>query len=434
MEMYCSQIVKTLEADIAVVGAGSAGILAAVAAGKTGKKVILVEKNGFLGGISTAVLDTFNGFYAPGADSKIIVGGLPATVIERLIAKSAAIERSNTFGSGMVVTYNSEVLKCVYDDMINESEINVLFHSFCTDVVLEDNKINSIIIDTKQGLIKINAKIVIDASGDADVCCKAGVPFEKAGEIDVAQTLTTTFRLGNVNTEKALKVSRKELVELMKAANKSGKYILPREEGSIHITPVNGVMHAIMTKLNGYDPCDAVSKSAAEIEGRKQVLEYSRFLIDNVPGYEDAKLIYISPEIGVRETRRIYGEYRLTKDDVLSAAKFPDSIGLCAAPIEDHSKGKGTNWEFIAKDKAYDIPFRTLIPQKIEALLVAGRCFSATHDAHASCRSVAQTMTLGQAAGIAAALCVENKILPRYLSVKELQNKLIEQGAILSMD
>lgn len=216
------------QADVVVVGGGSAGVLAAIASSRLGKKTILIEKNGFLGGISTAVLDTFYGFYAPGKGNKRIVGGIPYEVVEKLFNRNAAIERPNTFGSGTGITYNPEILKCVYDDMTNNELLIVLFHSIVTDVVMDGNKIKGVVIDGKEGLNVINAKVVIDTSGDGDVAYRAGVDYEMAGEIEPAQTLTTTFRISNVDLDKALKTKHSEMSNLMKEANKYNHYNLPR--------------------------------------------------------------------------------------------------------------------------------------------------------------------------------------------------------------
>ena len=190
-------------------------------------------------------------------------------------------------------------------------------------------------------------------------------------------------------------------------------------------------MATIMTRLEVADPTSPRDLTSAEIEGRRQALEYERFLRDFIPGYEAARLVTFSTQIGVRETRRVYGEYRLTREDVLSARKFNDVVGLCGAPIEDHHAGASTKWLYLPDGSTVDIPYRTLVPQKIENLYVAGRCFSATHDAHASVRSMAQCMAMGQAAGTAAALCVSQSIQPRNLSVQQLQDKLLGSGAIL---
>jgi glycine/D-amino acid oxidase-like deaminating enzyme len=418
--------------DILVVGAGSAGVTAAIAAARTGKHVTLVEKQGFLGGISTGVLDTFYGFYTPGTMSRKIVGGTSDDMLNRLYQAKAAFTRGNSFGYlGIGITYDPETLKCVWEDLAVEAGVHLLYHTFCTDVLMEGERVRGIIADGKRGLMAIEADIVIDASGDADVAYRAGVPFEKAGELSPAQTLTTTFRVANVNYDEATKVPKKELERLMREANASGEYRLPREEGSIHITPVQGVMLAIMTKMDGYDPCDPVSITEAEIEGRRQAREYIRFLQDKVPGYEESKLVSFGTQVGVRETRRIYGEYRLTKEDVLDIRKFGDTIGQCGAPIEDHRGGAGTHWELLPEGAAYDIPYRTLVPKSVEGLLVAGRCFSATHEAHASCRSMAQCMAMGQAVGMAAALSVETGVLPRNLDIARLQKVLTDTGAVL---
>jgi hypothetical protein len=215
----------------------------------------------------------------------------------------------------------------------------------------------------------------------------------------------------------------------MEEAAGSGKYDLPRREGSWHITTQAGVIHTIMTRVADIDGTDPVALTGAEIEGRRQALEYARFLRDWVPGYENASLSWLSHPIGVRETRRVYGEYRLTRADCLTGKKFEDAIGACGAPIEDHHAGKDTAWVYLPDGMTYDIPYRTLIPQKVTGLLVAGRCFSATHDAHASCRSMAQTMAMGQAAGTAAGLAVQQGILPHELKPGPLQERLRRMGA-----
>jgi hypothetical protein len=171
--------------------------------------------------------------------------------------------------------------------------------------------------------------------------------------------------------------------------------------------------------------------SQAEIEGRRQAIEYIRFLRDKVPGYERAQLATFGFQIGVRETRRVYGDYRLTRDDVLSARQFDDQIGLCGAPIEDHHGGADTAWAYLPDGQCVGIPFSTLIPRDGVNLLVAGRCFSATHDAHASVRSMAQCMSMGQAAGVAAAFAAKGHGDIRAVSVSDLQNTLRASGAIL---
>ena len=429
MEIYTKQLKTLLEADVVVVGSGSAGTVAAIAAARCGVKTVLVERYGFLGGTSTQVLDTFYGFYTPGSVSYKVVGGIPVEVVERIKKYSPVIERPNTFGAGTGITYDPFALRLVWDEMCLEAGVILLMHSFCTDVIKDGNRVTGIVLDGKNGLFTVGGKVFIDATGDADVSYRAGAHFERAGDLEPAQTLTTTFRMNNVDISKAQAFGKKAMWQAMEEAANSGVYKLPRREGSWHITTLDGVVHTIMTRLAGLDATNPVDLTAAEIEGRKQAFEYARFLRDKVPGFEQARISWLSPSIGVRETRRIYGKYRLEREDVLQARKFPDAIAACGAPIEDHHDGKDTKWEYLPDGLTYDIPYRTLVPESVEGLLVVGRCFSASHTAHASCRSMAQTMAMGQAAGVAASFAVKRSLTPGDVPVGELQGKLLDMGA-----
>lgn len=434
MHPFFSDLPQLAEVDVLVVGAGSAGSVAALAAAQTGARTMVVERYGYMGGISTSVLDTFYGFYTPGVPKKV-VGGIPDRVVEELEKRGEAFLRPNTHGAGGGVTYHPETLKMIWEEMAIASGVQLLFHSFCTDVVTSEDgsRVKEAIVDGKRGLMRIAARYVVDATGDADVCMRAGVPFEKAGEHEPAQVLTTTFRLAHVDMEKARSFPKEDLKEMIREARATGNYQLPHEEGSIHRTTLPGVAHALMTRVDGRDPTDPVSLTEAEVEARRQAREYIRFFRDRVPGYENARLITLSTQIGIRETRRIYGDYRLTVDDVLGARKFADTIGQCGAPIEDQ-RDQTTNWVYIEDSGVYDIPFRVLIPRKLDNVLVAGRCLSATHDAHASCRSMGQCMAMGEAAGTAAALSTMYDTAPRDLDVGVLQDHLVKSGAVLYDD
>ncbi len=428
-ELYTRQLNTLGDADVVVVGSGTAGTTAAIAAARNGARTVLVERFGFLGGTSTQVLDTFYGFYTPGSVAYKVVGGIPDDVVASLKGYHAAFERPNSFGAGTGVTYDPSVLKIVWETLALQAGVRLLYHSFCTDVIMESGRICGVILDGKRGLMKLTARVVVDCSGDADVCHWAGAPYERAGEIDPAQTLTTTFRMVNVDTARAQAFGKKALSQKMEEASATGQYQLPRREGSWHITTQAGVIHTIMTRVADVDGTDPEALTAAEIDGRRQAWEYARFLRDYIPGYENAVLSWLSHPIGVRETRRIYGEYRLTREDCLEGRKFADAVGACGAPIEDHHAGADTSWVYLPDGVTYDIPYRTLLPQQVTGLLVAGRCFSATHDAHASCRSMAQTMTMGQAVGTAAALAVKNDVLPHELEITLLQERLRQMGA-----
>lgn len=441
MIVYSKNIATTAEYDVIVVGSGSAGSTAAIAAGRGGARVLLLERLPFLGGTSTAVLDTFYGFYTPGSRSIRVVSGISEEVMSGLREFGSWLERPNTHGAGTGVTYHPEYLKVVWERLVLEAGADVLLNAHVLDVEAAGGLVSGLFVATKTGLRHYRARVVIDASGDADVCHFAGIGYELAGDIDPAQTLTTTFKMVNVDVARRKGISKDQFHALMAEAAESGHYNLPRKEGSDHITPVDHMTATIMTRLpsffrkgeNVVNATDPELLSAAEIEGRVQAIEYIRFLRDRVPGYENAQLSTFGVQIGVRETRRVYGQYRLTREDVLNARQFDDQIALCGAPIEDHHGGADTRWGYLPDGECVGVPFRTLVPRDGVNVLVAGRCFSASHDAHAAVRSMGQTMAMGQAAGTAAAMAARAGGRIESVNVSPLQDKLRQDGAILEL-
>lgn len=439
MMVYSKSLALAGEFDVVIVGAGSAGCTAAIAAGRTGARVLLLERLPFLGGTSTAVLDTFYGFYTPGAQPRKVVSGIPDAVTARLRDYGAWLERPNTFGAGTGVTYHPEYLKVVWEELVAAAGTTVLLNAQVVDVARRDDRLEHVVVATKAGLRAYVGRVFIDASGDADLCHFGGLGYELAGQIDPAQTLTTTFKMVNVDVPRRRSITKQQFHALMAEAAESGRYELPRKEGSDHITPVDHMTATIMTRLASFvrtDGCtinatDPDLLSAAEMEGRRQALEYIRFLRERVPGYERAQLGTFGVHIGVRETRRVYGHYRLTREDVLTARQFDDQIALCGAPIEDHHGGADTQWTYLPEGRCVGVPFRTLVPRDGANVLVAGRCFSATHDAHAAVRSMGQTMAMGQAAGEAGALAARHGGLVAEVEVTTLRDRLRAQGAIL---
>ncbi len=433
MPTYTQELPLLAEAEVVVLGSGSAGSTAAIAAARSGADTLLVERYGFLGGTSTTVLDTFYGFYTPGRDIARVVDGIPWEIVERLYAYNMVLERPSSYGAGQAVTYDPTTLKVVWEQAALSSGVRLLLHTFCVDVLMEAGRITGLVVASKKGLGLIKGQVFVDSSGDADLVFRSGAPFEAAGtDGHDAQSLTTTFRLGGVNLEHAQAIKRDELVSRMKAANLSGEYRLPREEGSVHATPIADVVATNMTRVSYVDVTDPVELTKAEVEGRKQALEYTRFLREQIPGYERAYLMNFSTHIGIRETRRMWGRYRLTREDVLSARRFEDAIAQCGAPIEEHNASSSTRWEYVPDGDTYDIPYRALLPQVVDNLLVAGRCLSADHDAHASVRSMGQCMAMGQAAGTAAALSSLGQVAPADLDVSALQTRLRTDGALFS--
>jgi hypothetical protein len=439
MFTYSKKIKVAEEFDVIVVGSGSAGTPAAIAAARNGSKTLLIERLPFLGGTSTAVLDTFYGYYTPGTNSIKVVGGIADEVVAGLQIYNACFERPNTFGAGTGVTYHPEYLKVVWEKMVRKEKITVLLNAWVQDVVRNGDSIEGLIVATKTGLSFYKAKMVVDATGDADICHQGGFDYELAGEKEPAQTLTTTFKMVNVDIAKRKSVAKSQINAWMAEAAESGKYDLPRKEGSDHITPVAHMTATIMTRLKSYESRNGKIINAtdpelitnSEIEGRLQAIEYIRFLKDYVPGYEKSELSTFGFQIGVRETRRIYGLYRLTREDVLNARQFEDQIGLCGAPMEDHHEGADTKWRYLSDLKCVGIPYRTLIPKGSSNIIVAGRCFSASHEAHSSVRSMAQCMVMGQAAGTAVALSFKNNCIPCELEPEDLRKVLKNQGAKL---
>lgn len=428
-----SHIPVLWEADVAVVGGGSAGCAAAVVAARHGARTVLIESGGFFGGTAAAVLDTMYGFFPAGSEERI-VGGIGWEIASALLDSGQAVLRGNTYGAGTGVTYEPEALKVEWDRRILDSGVRPLLHSRMGAVIVEDETVLGVVVLTRRGPFQVRASRVIDASGDADVAWAAGCSLEMPSEKRRVQPLTTTFRLGGVGTP----AKTSELHRLMREAAESGEYALPRLEGSAHYTVLDGVYHTNVTRVSGIDPTNPWAATAAEIEGRKQALEYTRFFKDKVPGYENSYLLNTSVWIGTRETRRLLGEYVLQKEDVLEARQFDDGIALCGAPIEDHDGGAATIWRYVAAGeggeptgRAYGIPYRALVPKDVEGLLVAGRCLSATHDAHASARSIAQCLSYGHAAGAAAAQSVATGERLRDIDTAVLRAGLQEDGVIL---
>ncbi|GCE02222.1 FAD-dependent oxidoreductase [Embleya hyalina] len=421
------------DGDVAVIGGGSAGAAAAVAAARHGRGTLLVESAACLGGTGTAVLDTFYGLYAPGGAERV-VGGIAWEVCRALTDRDAAFERLNTYGAGTGVTYDPEVLKVVWDELARGAGVAVLLHARASRVVMDGDTVCGVLIETVAGPGHIRARVVVDATGDADIAWRAGCALERPRADRVVQPLTQTFRLAGVDP---VRTTTAELHRLMREHGDSGAYDLPRREGSAHRTTAPGVVHTNLTRVHGVDPTDPWQLSEAEAEGRRQSVEYVRFLTERVPGYERAFLAGAAPRIGVRESRRLIGEYVLTRDDVLSAREFDDAVARCGAPIEDHAAGRDTIWRYVGSGdttptgRSYGVPFRCLVPRRVDGLLVAGRCLSATHDAHASVRSMGQCMAMGQAAGTAAAQAAAGGTRVRSVDMATLRERLVVDGALL---
>jgi glycine/D-amino acid oxidase-like deaminating enzyme len=421
-----------LECEVLVVGGGPAGSMAAIAAARQGADTVLLEQHGFLGGnITAGGIDTIYGFYTPGENPVKVVGGIPDEIVEALERMEACFSRPNTYGSGIGITFSPEHLKLALEEAVLAAGAQIVYHAFVPEVIAEGGNLHAVVVGTKRGLKLIRSKFFIDATGDADVVAYAGGRYEKAGELGPIQSLTTVFFMANVAVGRAKAFGKHALWSEMAKAVEQGTYDLPRVEGSFHATPFLGMIEANMARVANVDATDILALSAAETAGRRQVQEYVRFLKDKIPGFESAYLVKTGAHIGVRETRRIIGDYILQKEDVLEGKRFDDAIARCGMPIEDHHAGSDTRWIYVKDFGYYDIPYRCLIPGGLDNLLVAGRCLSASHDAHASARAAGPAMAMGQASGIAAAQAVAQNKPAREIDVTVLQSLLRQAGAPL---
>ncbi len=445
-----------------VIGGGPAGIGAAVGAARAGARTVLVERYGFLGGNATAALvgPFMTSFSNDG--SRQIIGGVFDELIRRMEPLGGAIHpervRSGTaeagfyrFGHDHVTPFDPEVLKVVAADMVTETGCALVLHTSFVDPIVEPGPegrpaTRGAIIHNKGGLQAIRAEQVIDCSADADVAFRAGAPTQKGRESDgKMQPMTMFFVISDVDdaaVEAHIRAHPEEegmlfhgIVERARAA---GTFPLDRDKIGIYRTPEAGVWRVNTTRLLGLDGTNADDLTKAEIEGRKQVFALLGFMRREVPGLGNVRLREIAAQIGVRETRRIVGEYILTQDDLAAGRHFDDVIALAGYPMDIHpvdGAGGGIQAALDAGLRSadvYEVPYRSLVPLEIDDLLVAGRCLSATHEAAGAVRVMPPCFAMGQAAGVAGALALEFNTTPRRLDPAKIQTVLRKQGAILA--
>lgn len=437
--------------DVIIAGGGPAGIGAAVAAARSGAHTLVIEQAGFLGGCLTMDLAFLNFHDQRGYQ---ILNGIPQELVDRMIALGGSPGHVQT-KRGTARTFTAidpEIVKYVAQEMVLEAGARILFHAFVSDAVVRGDSVAGVVIQGKGGCEVISGKVVVDCSGDADVAAYTGVPFHKGREEDGAmQAVTLMFRLNRVDTSQIPIHFPMGVAFARKPGNESPTFL--RSEGhfdkwadawraeGMFDTPHHyssfsslrdGEVKMNTTRVIGIDGTDTWDLTRAEIEGRRQIMAMVRFLQKHVPGFEKAALISTGPFIGVRETRRIIGEYTLTLEDVLGSRDFPDNIARGAWPMDMHDpKGIGIHQRLVRGGKSYGIPYRILVPQRVEQLLVAGRSVSATHEAQASVRVMGPAMAMGQAAGTAAALSIKQGVSPRKVSTQELRQSLRAQGAVL---
>ncbi|HLX29631.1 MAG TPA: FAD-dependent oxidoreductase [Casimicrobiaceae bacterium] len=433
---------ERLSTDVLVVGGGAAGVAAAVTAARQGVAVTLIERYGFCGGGAVAGMSgTICGMYmaseSPDAPPRRLVHGFAAEFATRMRA-AGGLTPPVRYGRTWSLVHDPFKWRSVADGLLAEARVRVVFHALATDVLVEGGeRLAGIQAHAKQGKIAIEAAVTIDASGDADVAAMAGFGTT-VGQNGVVQNPTMIFRLQGVDVPRFLAahgndaimgdaVSRK-IVEV----NGAGTYRLPRAKVFLFVTPRPGELLCNCTRIVGADGRELNSLchrdfTEAEIEGRRQVLEYARFFRDHLAGCERSFVNDTGVQVGVRQSRQIDGVRTLANDDVVSGRKCSTGIARSAWPIELHA-GARPRLAWLCDDY-YEIPYECFVPREGDSLLVAGRCLSAEHEAMASARVTAQCFAYGHAIGHAAVLAMRERIAPRDIDAKSLRVLLNRDGA-----
>ncbi|HZF91030.1 FAD-dependent oxidoreductase [Streptomyces sp.] len=448
--------------DVLVVGGGPAGTAAACAAAEAGAEVVLVERYGFLGGNATAALVmplmSFHNerkqavFTEPGelgdqllptdhGEGEAVVAGFLWQLLDRLNARGGCVRPS--LKTGYTVPFDPEIYKLVLLDLLDDAGVRLLFHSFAsTALPLDDGW--RVVFETKSGPVVIDADVVVDGTGDGDVATACGAPFEIGRPQDgLVQPMTLMFRVVDFLRPRFSEYVREHpdqwkgvhgLWDLVEEATKAGELTLPREDILFFGTPHAGEVSVNSTRVTGALGIDVWDLTRAEYVARRQLEQIERFLRQYVPGFETSYVAQSGTQIGVRETRRILGDYHLTGHDIMEARSFPDVVAHGAYPVDIHNpKGSGTILMRVPQGRFYDIPLRCLLPRDTERLLVAGRCISGSHVAHSSYRVMPIAMATGQAAGVCAALAVRSGRAPREVPAELVQEELLRQGARLRL-
>ncbi|MBD5606301.1 MAG: FAD-dependent oxidoreductase [Candidatus Eremiobacteraeota bacterium] len=440
--------------DVLVIGGGNAGCAAALAAARHGARTMLVERYGFLGGTATAAMVgpwmTFH------SGEERIVGGIAQEIVERLVLMGGSPGHVHDASDyvGSITPFDPETHKALLFEMMRGSGVDLLLHAYFLETLHGDGVVTGARVATVGGTRDYESAITIDASADAYVAASAGVALQTGDERGRVQPASLMFRISHVDLDATAAYVREHpaemrtslapaerdaasltavagLYRLWNAARDRGDVDVPRELVSFFISPYPDEVTVNMTRVVDIDPLDPDDLTRAEVTARAQAMQLLAFFKRDVPGFANARIAATAAQIGIRESRRIVGAYTLTADDVLHARTFDDAVARSAYPIDIHNpSGSGTTTFRLPPGANYEIPYRCLVPERVDGLLVAGRCISTTHEAHASTRLTPTVMTLGQAAGTAAALTVPGS-RPRDVSITTLREALVRDGVDL---
>lgn len=415
--------------DVVVAGAGPAGICTAVAAARSGVNVALVERYGVLGGNLTA------GYVGP------ILGMVGKGTMRDEVMDLLGVPDNDMIGE-TGVAHDMEKAKRVLAEFVARENIDVFLQTPIVDGIVEDMSLKGLMVMTKEGMRIIEGKVTVDATGDGDVAHFAGAPVEKGREDGLMQPVTLEFTLEGVDESQAItcigdvddvKLNGERFLDYCARCARQG--LLPKNLAAVRLHPTvrPGQRQVNTTQYNGADATRVQDLFAAEVELRRQIEILVKFFRENLPGYEKCWCMASGDTLGVRETRRVQGEYVITAKELAAGKRFWDVVVHKAEFIVDihNPAGAGQAEDKIQYVVPYDLPYRCFVPLKVENLLTAGRCISGTHRAHASYRVMSICMAMGEAAGTAAALCIKEGCTPRSLEVKKLQDVLTEKGVDL---
>lgn len=445
------EIPVLMEADLVVVGGGTTGPIAAIAAARRGSKVVLIERFGSLGGILTLGLNT--------KPSGAIIGGIPLEIwnLARSVGGAGADYMATTKTGGVKIASptDPEIMKMLLTRLCVEAGVQILFETFVSAPVVQEGAVTGVIIEGKGGRQFVGAKVLIDCSADADIAAKANAPFVMgSGGADAKmQPVSMYFIMKNVDLNRLAEWARTcddipaRAIPPDEAGLSYGLWLtgfngmlrrfqeetgVKLQRDNITLKTADGQMYINATRVLGVDVFSPKEFTAAILECYRQIEGVCRFLKERVPGFEEARLGQVSPILGVRETRHILGEYTLTGPDSRGETRFEDTIAADNSALDIHDP-KGGDVDFQSMPP-YEIPYRCLLPQGVEQLLVAGRCISADHEAHARSRNMPACMATGQAAGVAAAIAVEEGVSVRQVPIGKVQAALRELGMPLHVE